>query len=159
MRKILIPLDGSSFAEEALSSGLDLLRQGELQIILFTCLDINGNLPPNIPGFPYSVMRKAPETEEAYEGYLEKQVTPLIEAGHSVKFLMRWGIPVEEILKVAQEEQVDQIIMSSHGHSGLKRLFIGSVAEGVTRRANCAVLIVPPSERRYSASQPSQETP
>jgi nucleotide-binding universal stress UspA family protein len=52
------------------------------------------------------------------------------------------GDPVTEILRVAQEINCDMIIMGTHGSTGLKRLVMGSVAEGVTREAPCPVVIV-----------------
>jgi nucleotide-binding universal stress UspA family protein len=52
------------------------------------------------------------------------------------------GLPVVEILKLAEHEHVDLIVLGSHGRSGLSRLVMGSVAEGVMRGANCPVIIV-----------------
>jgi len=52
------------------------------------------------------------------------------------------GIPVSEILRVAQETKADLIVMGTHGRTGLRRLLMGSVAEQVVRRAPCPVLTV-----------------
>jgi universal stress protein A len=52
------------------------------------------------------------------------------------------GSSVDEILKVAEQENVDVIVIGSHGRSGLAKLLTGSVAEGVMREAKCPVLIV-----------------
>ena len=52
------------------------------------------------------------------------------------------GSPVAEILEFAERENVDLIVMASHGRTGLARLLMGSVAEGVMRKAPCPVLIV-----------------
>jgi universal stress protein A len=52
------------------------------------------------------------------------------------------GSPVAEILRFSQREEIDLIVMGSHGRRGLSRLLMGSVAEGVTRKAPCPVLIV-----------------
>jgi nucleotide-binding universal stress UspA family protein len=59
------------------------------------------------------------------------------------------GSPVTEILDFAERENVDLIVMASHGRTGLSRLLMGSVAEGVMRKAPCPVLIVrqPANER------------
>jgi nucleotide-binding universal stress UspA family protein len=54
------------------------------------------------------------------------------------------GDPAEEILKVAQGEGVDMIVMGTHGATGLTRLLMGSVAEHVLRKAPCPVLTVRP---------------
>ncbi|MGD9636221.1 MAG: universal stress protein [Pirellulales bacterium] len=60
------------------------------------------------------------------------------------------GGPIHEIVAFAEREHVDLIVMGSHGRTGLSRLLMGSVAEGVARRAACPVLIV---------KQPVPETP
>jgi universal stress protein A len=60
------------------------------------------------------------------------------------------GGPIHEIVAFAEREHVDLVVMGSHGRTGLARLLMGSVAEGVARRASCPVLIV---------KQPMEETP
>ena len=52
------------------------------------------------------------------------------------------GAPVEEIVKAAQDWPADMIVIASHGRSGVRRLLLGSVAEGVMRHAACPVLVV-----------------
>lgn len=52
------------------------------------------------------------------------------------------GGPIHEIVEFAEREHIDLIIIGSHGRTGLSRLLMGSVAEGVVRRAPCPVLIV-----------------
>ncbi len=52
------------------------------------------------------------------------------------------GKPAEEILRVAREEGVDLIVMGTHGHTGLRHLLLGSVAEEVTRHAPCPVFTI-----------------
>jgi len=52
------------------------------------------------------------------------------------------GAPVEELLEFAKREGVDLIVMGSHGRTGLSRLLMGSIAEGVVRRSECPVLVV-----------------
>jgi universal stress protein A len=52
------------------------------------------------------------------------------------------GVPADEICALAERESVDLIVMSSHGRTGLSRVFLGSVAELVMRKAKCPILIV-----------------
>lgn len=52
------------------------------------------------------------------------------------------GMPDAEIVAYAADHNIDLIVMASHGRSGLSRLLMGSVAEGVLRKASCPVLIV-----------------
>jgi nucleotide-binding universal stress UspA family protein len=52
------------------------------------------------------------------------------------------GEPPEEIVREARERRCDVIVMGTHGHTGLTRVLLGSVAEGVLRHAPCPVLTV-----------------
>ena len=54
------------------------------------------------------------------------------------------GNPAEEIVRLADEEGADLIVMATHGRAGFKRLLMGSVAEEVVRRAKCPVFTFKP---------------
>ena len=58
----------------------------------------------------------------------------------SVEHHLKEGDPATEILRLAQEIKCDLIVMGTHGRTGLGRLFVGSVAEQVLRKAPCPVL-------------------
>jgi nucleotide-binding universal stress UspA family protein len=60
----------------------------------------------------------------------------------SVEYHLLEGEPAEEIVRLAKSNNIDLIIMGSHGRTGLSRLLMGSVAEQVVRRAECAVLTI-----------------
>ena len=59
-----------------------------------------------------------------------------------VEMIVREGPAAEDILRTAERRQVDLIIMSTHGRSGVRRLLLGSVAEKIIRSAPCPVLAV-----------------
>ena len=59
--------------------------------------------------------------------------------------------PAQTIISVAKEEQVDLIMMATHGRGGLQRLFVGSVADRVVHRSTQPVFLVPISERRNNS--------
>jgi universal stress protein A len=63
---------------------------------------------------------------------------PQLEVAHR----LTRGDPATEILRVSQEVNCDMIVMGTHGATGLKRVLMGSVAEGVAREARCPVVIV-----------------
>ncbi len=62
----------------------------------------------------------------------------------SVQSHSRTGSPAEEIIRFADEESMDLIIMGTHGWTGVRHLILGSTAENVVRTANCPVLSVRP---------------
>jgi nucleotide-binding universal stress UspA family protein len=70
------------------------------------------------------------------------------------------GSPVVEILTFAADENIDLIVMASHGRTGLSRLLMGSIAEGVMRKAQCPVLIVkqPAGEAEAAIPATAEET-
>ncbi len=59
-----------------------------------------------------------------------------------VKTTLLWGNPAKEIVQEAKSGNFDLIVMATHGREGMSRLFIGSVAEEVIRRAPCPVFII-----------------
>jgi nucleotide-binding universal stress UspA family protein len=87
-----------------------------------------------------------------------REITPpdsTIPVGHALVE----GEPVFEILKAAEAYDADLIVMGTHGRGGLSRLVMGSVAEAVTRKANCPVLTVrmPMSEIRTAPAETAQK--
>jgi nucleotide-binding universal stress UspA family protein len=68
--------------------------------------------------------------------------------GITVSFLVWTGDPGESIVAAAGAENVDLIVVGTHGRGTIKRLLLGSVSEHVVRNAPCPVLVVRPSTRR-----------
>lgn len=58
-----------------------------------------------------------------------------------VRTMVRWGKPFQEIVKAAQELKADLIVVSTHGRTGLKHVYLGSTAEQVVRHAKCTVVV------------------
>lgn len=146
MRTVLIPLDGSELGEGALSYLLEQMPKTDVRVLLLHCVDYN-YVYANATMLP----RTFPEIEELeqrrYQEYLDKQAERLREQGYEVSAQIAHGEPVDRILAVAEAQNVDQILLSTHGRTGLKRLFMGSVAEGVIRRTPVPVLVAPVARR------------
>ncbi len=68
----------------------------------------------------------------------------------SVRTIIREGIPADEILKVAEEENVDLIIVGSNGKKGLNRLITGCVSNDVERNATVPVIVEKPEARELA---------
>jgi hypothetical protein len=66
------------------------------------------------------------------------------------------GLPADEIVAAAAEAKCDVIVLSTHGHSALDRLLLGSVADRVIRMATCPVLLVPPA---ITSNEPKRVRP
>ncbi len=75
---------------------------------------------------------------------LRQQLATVVPTDPSVphRHELRHGDPIGEIVRLANEEKADMIVMGTHGRTGLTRLLMGSVAEAIVRRADCPVLTV-----------------
>lgn len=70
----------------------------------------------------------------------------------AVDTLVRVGSPIWEIIETARSLPADMIVISTHGRTGLKHVFLGSVTEGVVQRAPCPVFVVRECEHEILAS-------
>lgn len=137
--RILVPLDGSKLAEGALPYAVAQAERFGAQLIL---LKVLGPLPePAMAG--RSVVRVAEErSAELARQYLEGVAEPLRDKGIDVETLALEGKPYVEIINHAETAQVDLIVISTRGYSGLSRWLLGSVTDRVVRGATVPVLLV-----------------
>ena len=84
---------------------------------------------------------------------MEKLRQSVSRKGREVESEVAFGSPVEQINDYVAKEDVDLIITSTHGRSGLRRVFIGSTAERIVRHATCPVLVVPNRPLRTKLSK------
>lgn len=143
--RILVPLDGSPLAERALEPAVLLLRrtQTENTLILVRVVNPSTLIPPTLGD--YSTMTATSLLDEvaaASDDYLRSVSQRELFSGLALKTMVVTGSPDEEICAVARKESVDLIAITSHGHTGLTRLTLGSVADAVARDAGIPTLIV-----------------
>lgn len=143
-KRILVPLDGSSLSERALPAARTLAQKFESHVILLRVLDIpTPTAPTSHPEVTIGWVREARQQAHAEaESYLEGIQEDLCEEGIDTRILLRDRSPAEDILDVAGAEDIDLIVMSTHGRSGLGRRAFGSFAEKVARHSLCPVLLV-----------------
>ncbi len=143
-KKILVPLDGSTLAESALS---------HVRAIATGCsvpaVDLLYVVTSVLPAFYAShtidetVYIKAEVEHEAWaKGYLDKVVKQLQKDGVAAKGVVVKGNPSENILNYAEKNGIDLIVMSTHGRSGPARWALGSVADRVVRLSAVPVMVV-----------------
>ncbi|MFO7739129.1 MAG: universal stress protein, partial [Desulfatiglandaceae bacterium] len=82
-----------------------------------------------------SIMADAKQALQAIENELKN-------SGFAVKARIETGVPLREILRVEEEENVSVIVIGSHGKSNLEEMFIGSVSEKVARKCKSPILII-----------------
>jgi universal stress protein A len=82
--------------------------------------------------------------EEPNRDELKRMLSEVIPSDPTIKYEHRLmiGSPATAIVEMARRENVDLIVMATHGRTGLTRMLMGSVAEEIVRRAECPVLVV-----------------
>jgi universal stress protein A len=139
-RKIVVPLDGSQCAAEALDVALTLAHGGTATLAIVAVVDpivFTGSMPPS-PALDIVLADREKEAHHRVDEAIGKAKLNGLAATGDVHL----GVPYEEILNFARRENADAIVMGTHGRSGLKRLLMGSVAESVLRGARCPVIVV-----------------
>ena len=135
--RILVPLDGSALSERALPIAVTLAQKFESEVILLRVLEMAGpTLANHYPENLWLVEAMQYAYREA-QSYLDAK-----EADLHVRTLVREQAAAEEILLVATDEQVDLIVISSHGQGGPAPWTSGSVADKVMQHSRCPVLLV-----------------
>ena len=140
-KKILVPLDGSKLAEIALSHAESLASQYHAELVLLTVID-----PPTMTGrdgIAVDLFRQEMDTKiEEAETYLTALKNQFEKKKIKTKRIVTVGSVVRSIIETANGESVDLMLIASHGHSGLKRVFFGSVAAGVLNRIEQPLMVI-----------------
>ncbi len=145
--RILLPLDGSSFARAALQPAVTLAKAHQASIVVFGCLTLDEVTGSGVEMSPYTVIEIWDERKEELLNRLGEVVKEVQEEGLEADLVWTSGRPVEKIVEAAQEKSCDCIVMTSHGRSGFRRWMMGSVTEGVLRKAPCPVFVIPCGEK------------
>jgi universal stress protein A len=102
-------------------------------------------------GVPFDLQEVLKGIEESVKKAFEIMVHECGSSVRDVKTYSRIGVPANEIVRFAQEESVDLIVMGTHGWTGFRHLILGSTAENVVRTATCPILTV-----KSPAGEPEQ---
>lgn len=141
IQRILVPLDGSPFAEEALQLAQSFSGRHSSQLVLLSVQQTTG-IPRAIPFFQ-SHGRYDGDLME-HEKYLLQVAGKLGRLGENPEVVTVSGNIVDEITITAQQKAIDLLIMSTHGRSGIGRAVIGSVADKVINQINIPTLLIRP---------------
>ncbi len=137
--RILVPLDGSVNAEQILPHAQTLGRLCSAQLILLHATDSEGS----VAAADVDVHALVQKEQHEAVAYLDGVAEHLRNEGLEVAMDHPEGKPAARVIaEAARRHGADLIAMTTHGRSGLQRLLIGSVAEGVLREATCPVLLV-----------------
>ena len=139
--KIMVATDGSETAKKAVDTAVGIAKECEKKLYAVHVISME---------FLYETLPTDEELEEAFQEKLMtegKQATAYVEnvgkaANVEVESVILQGIPAEEIIGFAEKNDIDLIVIGTHGLTGIKRFLLGSVAEKVVRHATNSVLVV-----------------
>ena len=135
---ILIPTDGSEYAEAAAQKGLELAQAHSARVHVVSIADAGPLGDIRLPG-------DATSAEDAISGkaaeYVENIAETAAERDLEVTSAVRTGSPGEQILEAADEVDADVIVMGTRGRGGVHRMAVGSVTDHVIRFGDVPVFV------------------
>lgn len=146
IKRILLPTDFSTNSDAATKYACELAMSFDAELHLLHTIDI-----PYIPdvetGLDLSAYMNAmkADAKKSLAGLLD----PKWVAGRKVIHAVIEGTPKVEIVRYAKQHDIDLIVISTHGRTGLAHVLMGSVAENVVRTAPCPVLTVRPVGHQF----------
>jgi nucleotide-binding universal stress UspA family protein len=140
--RILVAVDGSPFAERALKYAVDLAKKYQTKlIIVHVVLRRFYAVTPSEAGvLATTVFVKEMEAEG--REIINKADAYVKSEGVDYECRLLQGVPAEEIIKIAQSDKADLIVMGSRGLTEVRAFLLGSVSDKVSHHARCPVLIV-----------------
>ena len=150
---ILVPLDGSELSERSLPMAQDLAQSSEATIHLIHMVSREHELaagrgiePVQAAEIERDMARQLTESQlNRGRMYLEQKGSELTGAGVKIEaeFAVKAGDPAQNIIDYAKEHSISLVVMTTHGHGGIRRLLMGSVTDRVIRSCEVPVLVVP----------------
>lgn len=139
INKVLVPVDFSDYSKSSLRYAVNFAKYFNADIYLVYVVEPMV-YPPDfsmgqiaIPSVDVEMDKRA--TEEL-SNLAKKEIPPDLKS----KVIVKTGKPYVEIIETAKEEDIDLIIIATHGHTGIEHVLFGSTAEKVVRKAPCPVL-------------------
>jgi nucleotide-binding universal stress UspA family protein len=141
-KRILVPLDGSKLAEIALPHAESIAGQYESELILMSVV----NPPPAITERDVTSIRMQQQLIDEHwkesEFYLKGLKGEFAKKNIKTETVVKLGPVVDNIVNTAENMAVDLVLIASHGLTGLKQVFFGSVAAGILNRIEQPLLII-----------------
>ncbi len=145
IKKILIATDGSEYTKSAIKKGLSLAKMLGAEVTGVYVVDIRDFSGIDLEDMEYAYVNMLRDNGDEILEELRDEADKM---GVQIRTVKREGIPADEIVKAAEEDDADLIVIGSFGQSALEKLLLGSVAEKVIRHAPCPVLVVRNKRRR-----------
>jgi len=152
IKKVLVPIDFSDYSKSALKYAADFAQKFNAEMILIYVVE-PVIYPPDFSMGQIAIPSINTEWDMKAKEELDKLADTEISNSITVKTIIKTGKPFIEVIETASEEDVDIIIIASHGHSGMEHILFGSTAEKVVRKAPCPVLTLREPKKGFMFKQ------
>lgn len=143
MNRILVAVDFSETSDKAFDHALSLARAFEAELLAIHVLE------EPILYAPTTAQVYRDEFEKTMQGRMDELLARHSGEGVEIRTLLKPGPPFLEVIRTAEAENCDMIVMGTHGHGPVQNMLMGSVAEKVVRKAKCPVLVVRPDQHDF----------
>ena len=134
---ILIAVDGSRDSDFALEQAFSMANTCNSKLYAITVIDTYPKQIEGTPGMKEQMEKEAQSLLQTVEAKANEKNIPVETVAH-------WGRhPHEAIIRESKDKGIDLIVLGTHGRTGLKKFFLGSVAQKVVGYARCPVMVVP----------------
>jgi len=139
IKKVLVPIDFSDYSKSSLKYAVNFAKNFNASLVLVYVVE-PVIYPPDFSMGQIAIPAAGIEMGKRAKEELNKLAEKEIPSDLNVKKIIKTGKPFVEIVETAAEEDVDLIIIATHGHTGVEHILFGSTAEKVVRKAPCPVL-------------------
>ena len=159
-KRLLVPLDGSRFGSRALQYATEVAQHFDAEVVLIqvvkpatpvattTGIDAGMGSPAAAEITMQAALEEDKRNSTRAKRYLSGKIRGMKPRDIKGSYQVVVGDPSQSIMSFAQKEHIDLIVMTTHGKSGLKRAFMGSVADAVIRESGKPVLVVRPRTKK-----------
>jgi universal stress protein A len=148
IQKILLPTDFSTYSAAATNYACELATKFDAELHILHTLETHLVSTPNF-GLGLDLPKYVSESKAAAAKFLAGVLDPKWSEGRTVIHAIVEGSPKVEIIGYARKQNIDLIVIATHGRTGLAHVIMGSVAETVVRTAPCPVLTVRPEGHQF----------
>ena len=144
LTKIIAPTDLSKLSRPAVRQALEMALEQGAAVIIYHVISEEGDWFGKDDGLnPASALM--PQQKERLRGFINENFADLV-GKVMITEVVEAGVPYHKIVKKAEEEKADLIVMSTHGRTGIEEIMLGSVTAKVVARAGCPVLSIRPGK-------------
>ena len=146
VNKIIAPTDLSKLSRPAVRQALEMAMEQGAAVIVYHVISEDGDWFDKSDGLnPASAL--VPQQKERLHAFIKENFADLV-GKVTITEVVEAGIPYNKIVKRAEEEKADLIVMSTHGRTGIEEIMLGSVTAKVVARASCPVLTIRPAKNK-----------